>query len=181
MPRQTGQQGVPAAPVDRTHPAQVPVELAVREEVGERELVHGRRATVGLHLGRGELVDQAGRRDQPADPQPGRQRLARRARVDHPVRVEALQSADRRAVVAVLGVVVVLHHDRVVLPRPTLHRRPGRRRQHATGRPLVGRSQHQRVGRHPGQGRHVDAVGADRHADHLEAGGPRMLPGIVVG
>ena len=38
---QAGQQGVPAAPVDGAHPAQVPVELPVREKVGEGELVDG--------------------------------------------------------------------------------------------------------------------------------------------
>jgi putative membrane protein len=38
---QASQQGIPAAPVDRAHPAQVPVELPVREKVGEGELVDG--------------------------------------------------------------------------------------------------------------------------------------------
>ncbi len=38
---QAGQQGVPATPVNRPHPAQVPVELPVRQKVGEGELVDG--------------------------------------------------------------------------------------------------------------------------------------------
>src|SRR5436190_9994351 len=37
-PGQGGQQGVAAPPVDRAHPAQVPVELAADDEVGEGEL-----------------------------------------------------------------------------------------------------------------------------------------------
>ena len=51
----------------------------------------------------------------PAEPQRRRERLRRRAEIDDPVRREPLQRADRRAVVAVLGVVVVLDHD----ARPT--------------------------------------------------------------
>ena len=53
--------------------------------------------------------------DEPAQPQRGRERLARRARVDDVLGVEALERADGGAVVAVLRVVVVL--DRRSRPR----------------------------------------------------------------
>ena len=55
---------------------------------------------------------QLGRHDEPAQPQRRRQRLAGRAGVDHVLRREALQRTDGGAVVAVLGVVVVLDRDR---------------------------------------------------------------------
>jgi len=159
----------------------VPVELAVREEIGERELVDRRRAAVGADLGRRQVVDPRGRRHQPAHPQPGRERLAGGAGVDHPVRVETLQRAHRRPVVAVLRVVVVFDHHRVAGAGPAQHRGPGRGRQHAAGRPLVRRGQHQRVRGHGFEGAHVDAVRTDRHADHLESGGAGVRPGVVVG
>jgi hypothetical protein len=38
-PGQRGQQRVAAAPVDRAHPAQVPVEFALGHEVGQGELL----------------------------------------------------------------------------------------------------------------------------------------------
>ena len=71
-------------PVDRPHPAQVPVELAALDEVGERQLVERRRAHVGRLLRLGDRLDEPRRHDQPAEPQPGRERLARRARRRRP-------------------------------------------------------------------------------------------------
>ena len=63
-------------------------------------------------------VGERRRQQQPAEPQRRRERLARRAGVDDALGRHALQRADRRAVVAVLGVVVVLDDDRVAAPRP---------------------------------------------------------------
>ena len=95
------------------------VELAALEEVGERVLVDPVRAAVGEHLlARGRRRRSAAGHDQPAEPQRGRERLARRAGVDDAVGVEPLERADGGAVVAVLGVVVVLDRDRVVLAQP---------------------------------------------------------------
>ena len=79
---------------------------------------------------------------QPAEPQRRRERLRRRAEVDDAVGREPLQRPDRRAVVAVLGVVVVLDHD----PAPRQQRPPPLGREHRAGRELVrGRDEH-RVG-----------------------------------
>ena len=76
----------------------------------------------------------------------GREGLARRARVGDPVGLEALHGADRGAVVAVLGVVVVLDHERPGAPRPGEHRGAGLGREHAAGRPLVRGGEDQGVG-----------------------------------
>ena len=54
------------------------------------------------------------------------------------VRPQPLQRADRRAVVAVLGVVVVLDDQRVVLGRPGEQLRPPLGAEHRAGRELVG-------------------------------------------
>ena len=134
---QGGEQGVAPPPVDGAHAPQVAVELAAVEEVGERELVEHRRAAIGEQLGLGDALDELRREDEPAEPEPGRERLAGGAGVDHAVGSEALQRADRRAVVAVLGVVVVLDDQRVALARPAARRRratgPTARRRSATG------------------------------------------------
>jgi hypothetical protein len=47
---QCGHQGVAAPPVGRAHPVQVPVELAMGDEVGEGELVERGRAAVAVIL-----------------------------------------------------------------------------------------------------------------------------------
>ena len=72
-------QGVAAPPVHRPHPAQVSIELAADEEVGERQLVDDRRAAVGEQSSRAPRSRPGGRarRASPAA-SPG-QRLARRA------------------------------------------------------------------------------------------------------
>ena len=70
-----------------------------------------------------QRLDEAAGHDQPAEPQPGRQGLARRTGVDDVLRRQALHGADRLAVVAVLRVVVVLDdqaHRARTPTRPTL-------------------------------------------------------------
>ena len=120
--------------------AQVAVELAARDEVGERELVEQRRAAVvaASALARRRVREPLGQHE-PAEPQRRRERLARRARVDDALGRHALQRADRLAVVAVLGVVVVLDDDRAALARPVRAARRGAparaRRPSGTGAP----------------------------------------------
>jgi hypothetical protein len=77
-------------------------------------------------------------REQPSQAQAGGEDLAGRAGVYDVVGGEALQRADRVAVVAVLGVVVVFDHDRVVADGPVEQRRPPAGWQHHAGRKLVG-------------------------------------------
>ena len=78
-----------------------------------------------------------------------RERLAHRADREHPLGREALQHADRVAVVAELGVVVVLDDEAVGVARPRDQRVAPLGGEHHAGRGLVGR----------------------RHHDHLRAGG----------
>jgi hypothetical protein len=70
-------------------------------------------AEIGEALLADDAVDEPGGDDEPAEPERGRERLARRAGVDDPLGLQPLQRADRRPVVAVLGVIVVFDRDRV--------------------------------------------------------------------
>lgn len=103
----------------------------------------------------------------PADAQAGRQGLARRAHVDHAIGRDSLQRADRCAVVAVLGVVVVLDHQ-VTASHPVQQRGATSGREHDTGRGLVGGRRQHRIGAAVGQRCDVDAVLVDRHRDRFD-------------
>ena len=72
------EQHVAPTAVDRSHPPEVVVELAALDDVGERELVERRGAHVRGDLGGDQRVDHRGRGDQPAEPQPRGEDLARR-------------------------------------------------------------------------------------------------------
>ena len=100
------------------HPAQVAVELTARQEVRERLLLDAGRPAVVQVLLVGHGVQQPGWHHQPAEPERRRQRLAGRAGVDDAVRRSSLEGPDRRPVVAVLGVVVVLDGDRAAGSQP---------------------------------------------------------------
>ena len=98
------------------------------------------------------------------------------------LRGEALHGADGSAVVAVLGVVVVLDDERAAPLRPAqTARRAARRDSTRARRPLVRRRQDQSVRVDALEGVDVDPVLADRDADDLEPGRPGGRDGIVVG
>ena len=110
------------------------------------------------------------RRDhEPARPQRRGQRLADRAEVDHAVRRQPLQRADGCAVVAVLGVVVVLEDQPVPFEQPCA----ARRAEHDPGRELVrGRDQHDPRAAAL-EGGDVEAFVVDRHRRRAPARRPR--------
>ena len=114
-------QPVAAAPVDRSRAAQVAIQLAALDQDREPELLQqrGRPVVVGLLVEhrRAELV----RYHQPAEAERRRHRLAHRPRVDDACGIEPLERPDRRAVVAVLGVVVVLEDERAAPGGPGQH------------------------------------------------------------
>ena len=76
MRREPLEEQVTAPPIDRSHAAEMPVELAAHQEIGERELVECRRSPVGEVFGGGDVVHQVRRHDHPAETQAGRERLA---------------------------------------------------------------------------------------------------------
>ena len=71
---------------------------------------------------------------EPSDADDRTQRLAHAPAVDDTVGPQALQRADRGAVVAELGVVVVLDDQRVVRSRPLPERDAPLRREHGAER-----------------------------------------------
>jgi hypothetical protein len=133
-------------------------------------LLDPRGAPVGEQLLACDRLEQRGGYDEPSEPERRSQRLAERAGVHDAVGVKALERADRRAVVAVLGVVVVLDRDRA---RPA---QPGEKRlapftgEHDTRRMLVRGREHHRIGVGPQQLVQPDAAGVDPDADRLKAG-----------
>ena len=131
-------QRVAAAAVGAAAAAQVAVVGAAGDEVGERELLERGQAVIERLARVEQAVAPRRRRDQPPEPQRGRERLGDRADVRDEVRPQPLQRADRRAVVAVLGVVVVLDDQHVVLGRPGEQLRPPLGAEHRAGRELVG-------------------------------------------
>ena len=114
--------------------------------------------------------------DQPAEAQGRGQRLARRAEVDDPLGSEALERADRRAVVAELGVVVVLDDERVspFAPSRAGRRRPGERTT-PVGNWCAGVTTHG-LGFGAVEGADVDALGVDANRQRLQPGPRDDLP-----
>ena len=80
----------------------------VVHQVGQRELGQRRAAEVGRAFAATSSARSRRRRDQPAQPHGGGERLGHAAGVHHPVGRHGLQRGAGRPVVAVLGVVVVL-------------------------------------------------------------------------
>ena len=157
------------------------VELAPGEEVREGQLVQDGGAAVGQQLGLGERLDELPRQDEPAEPEPWRQGLACGPRISDPVGIQALHGADRSAVVAVFGVVVVLEDQRPGSLRPPEHGGARLGGEHAPGRPLVRWSEDEDVGVEFGHRVHAHTVVADRHADHVQPQRLRDGAGIVRG
>ena len=156
--------------VARTHAAQVPVELASRDEIGECVLLDARCSAVADQLVLRDALEQYGGHDEPAQAERGRERLARRARIDHVLGREPLQRPDGSAVVAVLGVVVVLDRHRAVRAQPVHEGQPPLAAEHDTGRLLMGGSDDHGVRRQPGELVHAEAVRIDADRNRLEAG-----------
>ncbi len=157
------------------------VELAALEDVGERELVERGRAHVGGLLALDQAPGQRRRRQQPAQAQPGRQHLARRARVHDDVAAQPLDRADRLAVVAELRVVVVLDDQRARPRRPVREGRPAIGRQHPARRVLVGGRDDDAVDVEALQEIDPQAVLVDGDAHRVEAGRGERRPVLGVG
>ena len=158
---QRGDERVPAVRVLAAGAAQVAVDLARGQQPGVGALGDHGAARVDRPALPGHGGGELGRREQPAEPQRGRQRLRRRADVDDPVGREALERADRRAVVAVLGVVVVLDHE----PAPGEQRAPALRGEHRARRELVRRgdaARRRRPARRPARRPRPPAAGRAR-------------------
>ena len=109
---------VTTRPIHHPEPPQVTVEFTLGDEVGERQLVDRRRAEVGDLLGARDRVGQRLGDEQPAEPKTRSERLAGTPRVDDVGGRQPLDGTDRFAVVAELGVVVVLDDHPVASFRP---------------------------------------------------------------
>ena len=149
---------VAAAPVAQPHGAHMPVVRAGGDELGERQLVQRpRRSTPGRPWRRTTSPTSSARQHHPGQPQAGGQGLAGGAQVDDAVRVEALEGADRLAVVAELAVVVVLQDQAAGAPGPVDGGGPPVGVQRDAGGELVGGGQQDRAHRRIGPSSPVSA------------------------
>jgi hypothetical protein len=178
---QRGGQPVPPPAVGEPGPAHVPVVGAGRDELGQGQLVERAGLPVGQLLGRGDIVGQVAGQDEPAEAESRGQALAGRAGVDDVIGREALNRADRLAVVAELAVVVVLDHHAPGVTGPLDYPGPAPRRQRHPERELVGRGQQHRAGR--ADLVHHGAAVVDRQHGQPQAGGRGHGPvaGLPVG
>ncbi len=124
-------------PVTAARLTQMPVVAAALDEARERELVQRRRSAAREHAALGCWLHEPPREHEPTESQRRRERLARGAQVDDVVGREALQRRERRAVVAELGVVIVVDHNSSALAGPLEQRRPPRRGERDPGGELM--------------------------------------------
>ena len=125
----------------------MPLQRAAVDEVGEGELRQGGRAEVGSPALADQVVVQVGGRDHPPDPQRRGEHFGQ-AR-DRARRARGLRRAGRRApgaVVAVLGVVVVLDHQPAACLGPGEEFSASVRSEHDAGRELMRRGHQHRTG-----------------------------------
>ena len=163
---------VAAAAVTNPHAPQVPVELATLEEVRKGELLEsGWRDHAVEHLIR-EQAHECRRGDQPAESQGRREGLAGRAEIGDALGREPLERPYGCAVVAELGVVVVLDHERVSSLGPLEQGGSALWGEDDPGRELVGGRHEYRVDVRSVERRDVDAlvVHGDRRGRQAGAG-----------
>src|ERR1700744_3722304 len=170
-------QDVPLGPVPAAHRPQVPLQRRVPDERGQGQLIEGRRGDPGDHQDALHLIDQAGRRHHPGQPQRRGQRLAGRSQEHHPVRGQPLQRGHRLPAEPVLHVVVVLDDQRLPLVSPGQQGGSALRGHQYPGRVLVRRRDHHRVDVGRGQLRDHQAVRVHPHRDRFQA---RVLGGVAL-
>jgi len=173
-------QNIPFGAVAHAHAAQVPVQLAPAEKIGEGVLVDPGDAKVHLPLALLHGVKQPGRHHQPAQPQRRREGLARRAGVDDVLRIHRLQRSDRRPVVPVLGVVIVLHGEPAGPAEPFQQRAPPLTGEHGAGRVLVRRRDDHRIDLRLFQPLDPHPVGVHRHRHQGEPRADHRVPHLVM-
>ncbi len=108
----SGDDGVAAMPVPTAHRPHVSIQVARLDQFSKGDLVENADGSVGhvsdFYRGFEERLWQC----QPSQADAGRQDLRRHSAVNDMIWIEALQDADRRAVIAKLPVVIVLDHVR---------------------------------------------------------------------
>jgi hypothetical protein len=137
--RERCHQGVAAAPVGVAGAADVAVVLAAADEFCEGTLLERRRADIEQVLDPLCLVDKPLWKDRPGEPERRCECLRGRAEIGDAGVVESLDRPDRFAVVAELGVVVVLDDERITLARPVEQLAASGAAHDDPGRELMGR------------------------------------------
>jgi hypothetical protein len=163
-----GLEPVTAVSIDRACTAHVSVVLAAVDQSRQHELVERWGEIVQEPLEALGFLHEMSRQDEPAKTERRSKRLRNRAELDDSFWVETLEGAHRLAVVAELGVVVVLGDQGTPFACPTEQLAAPHAAQHGAGRELVGGSDEHRVGV---EAANADALLVDRLSDELEAEG----------
>ena len=174
--RERSDQRIPARVIHATGTAEVAVDLAALEQRRVHGLGENARDRARDSLLRRHLADEVAWNQRPPQPHPRGQRLAGRPDVGDTVRREPLERSDRVAVVAVLGVVVVLDDQRPAAPGPGNQLRATDRSQNRARGVLVRGRQRHRVDLDALQLADVETVFVDRDRDRLEPGLRDRLP-----
>ena len=178
------QHRLPARPVERPQRRDVVIQHALAQHLRDRRLgrQHGREVLVLAFAG--DARDQGGRCDHVADAQPRAEELAERRHRDHP---RVAQLAQRRlvgATVAQRAVGHILDDPETMLFGQRHDRPPVRRRRGDAGRVLKIRHQiderRRLAGDLGGEACQIDAVVAERNADHARATAAKRRDGAVV-
>ena len=146
------------------------VEAPRLDEQGEGLLVEPGCAATAQLLLLGESFEEAGRREDPADPDRRRDRLADGAEREHPLRIQSLKGSDGLSVVAELGVVVILQDHAVDLVGPRNQLAAARRAESHPGGALVCRRDQDGTCLGRTERGHVQSLGIDRDRHGLETG-----------
>src|SRR5690606_33081278 len=105
--------------IDAPHPADMPAEMPLEDEAGERFLVEGTAMAPGYGADGGQGFDQRLGRDDEANAQCRKQHLAEGADIDDPVAaLEALERRDLPPLIAVLAGVIDLDDGGIGTPWP---------------------------------------------------------------
>ena len=162
----------PAAPIHGPHPAQVPREVPLGEEIRHGRLREVRRAQVHGAAHGEKSLDEVGRHDRVAEPERRKHHLAEGAGVDDArVAIEPLQRGDGLRVVTVLAVPVVLDDPAAAALGPVEQLEPPRRAHGDAERRLVRRRHEGGAGfrRDAEARRDVEPLAIDRHRRHAAA------------
>src|SRR5215471_4006851 len=145
LPDQRGCERITLLAVHLTHATNMGREMPLLHELRENGLVQGWWLSIHEITSCGKCGKHGTRHNRVTEPQTRKQRLVEGADVDDTlVLIQPLQRSQRRAGVAELAGVVVLHYERAALARPRQQLQAPRHRQYDPGRKLVRRRDERR-------------------------------------
>src|SRR5579872_1225994 len=185
MPGQRTDQRVTPHPVQTPHLAQLSVVTAAFDQPSEDILFDAWDTLTPESLRGTRSLDERSRHHQPPQPQGGSQCLADSARIEDTIRCEALQSANRRMIVAELNIVVIFESKGPSLVEPADQLHAAILCQYNTRRKLMSGCDKHCLRTHQVQAPNIEAVPIDRNRNPGKPGTldslPRAVPRVLHG